>query len=155
MRCQLSIRLACVSLNLCQKLRRDRMACPSEDDRQTLQRTKESFENRWTNVRRTVSTKRRQAEERLILCKEFWNEYEKFVEWINETENAVMKCEEGVTSVLEISKSRLKRFEVRRKENNILLVTAHNIFLGWGVGNSWAWIFFPRLQVVQVFFYVR
>ena len=88
------------------------MACPSEDDRQSLQRTKESFENRWTNVRRTVSTKRRQAEERLLLCKEFWNEYEKFVEWINETENAVKKSEEGMTSGLEISKSRLKRFEV-------------------------------------------
>ena len=93
------------------------MACPSEDDRQSLQRTKESFENRWTNVRRTVSTKRRQAEERLLLCKEFWNEYEKFTEWINETENTVRKSEEGMTSGLEISKSRLKRFEVRRKDS--------------------------------------
>ena len=93
------------------------MACPSEDDRQSLQRTKESFENRWTNVRRTVPTKRRQAEERLLLCKEFWNEYEKFAEWINETENAVKKSEEGMTSGLEISKSRLKRFEVRRKNS--------------------------------------
>ena len=93
------------------------MACPSEDDRQSLQRTKESFENRWTNVRRTVSTKRRQAEERLLLCKEFWNEYEKFTEWINEMENAVRKSEEGMTSGLEISKSRLKRFEVRRKNS--------------------------------------
>ena len=93
------------------------MACPSEDDRQSLQRTKESFENRWTNVRRTVSTKRRQAEERLLLCKEFWNEYEKFAEWINDTENALKKSEEGMTSGLEISKSRLKRFEVGRKNS--------------------------------------
>ena len=121
MRYKLSIKLTCVSLNLCQKLRRDRMACPSEDDRQSLQRTKESFENRWTNVRRTVSTKRRQAEERLLLCKEFWNEYDKFVEWINETENSVIKSEEGMASGLEISKSRLKRFEVRHKKSLILL----------------------------------
>lgn len=91
------------------------MACPSEGDRQSLQRTKESFENRWTNVRRTVSAKRRQAEERLMLCKEFWNEYEKFVEWIDETENAVKKSDEGMASGLEISKSKLKRFEVRGK----------------------------------------
>lgn len=96
------------------------MACPSEEDRQNLQRTKESFENRWTNVRRTVSTKRRQAEERLLLCKEFWNEYEKFLEWIGETENAVKKSEEGMTSGLEISKSRLKRFEVFLKDINSL-----------------------------------
>lgn len=88
------------------------MACPSEEDRQSLQRTKESFENRWTYVRRTVASKRRQAEERLLLYKEFWNEYEKFVEWINETENALKKSDEAMTSGLEISRSRLKRFEV-------------------------------------------
>ena len=89
------------------------MACPSEADRHSLQRTRESFENRWSNVRRAVATKKRQAEERLILCKEFWNEYEKFVEWIEETENAVKRSEEGLISGLEISKSRLKSFEVR------------------------------------------
>ena len=88
------------------------MACPSEEDRQSLQMTKESFENRWTFVRRTVSSKRRQAEERLLLYKEFWNEYEKFVEWINETENAVKKSDEATTPGLEISRTRLKRFEV-------------------------------------------
>ena len=44
---------------------------------------------------------------------EFWNEYEKFVEWIEETENAVKRSEEGLISGLEISKSRLKSFEVR------------------------------------------
>lgn len=50
-----------------------------------------------------------------MLCKEFWNEYEKFVEWIDETENAVKKSDEGMASGLEISKSKLKRFEVREK----------------------------------------
>ena len=89
------------------------MACPSEADRHSLQRTRESFENRWSNVRRAVATKKRHAEERLFLCKEFWNEYEKFVEWIEETENAVKRSEEGLISGLEISKSRLKSFEVR------------------------------------------
>ena len=89
------------------------MACPSEADRQSLQRTRESFENRWSNVRRTVAAKRRQAEERLLLCKEFWNGYEKFVEWIDETEKAVKTSEEALTSGLEISRSRLKRFEVK------------------------------------------
>lgn len=89
------------------------MACPSEEDRQSLQRTKESFENRWINVRRTVSAKRRQAEERMVLCREFWNEYEKFVEWIDEMETAVKKSEAAMSSDLEVSKSKLKRFEVR------------------------------------------
>ena len=89
------------------------MACPSEADRHSLQRTRESFENRWSNVRCAVATKKRQAEERLFLCKEFWNEYEKFVEWIEETENAVKRSEEGLISGLAISKSRLKSFEVR------------------------------------------
>ena len=88
------------------------MACPSEADRQSLQRTKESFENRWSNVRRTVSAKKRQAEERLLLCKEFWNEYEKFLEWLSETENTIKKSDEAMASGLEISRSRLKRFEV-------------------------------------------
>lgn len=88
------------------------MACPSEADQQSLQRTKESFENRWSNVRHTVSAKKRQAEERLLLCKEFWNEYEKFLEWLSETENAIKKSDEAMASGLEILRSRLKRFEV-------------------------------------------
>ena len=92
------------------------MACPSEADRHSLQRTRESFENRWSNVRRTVSTQRRQAEERLFLCKEFWNEYEKFVKWVDETEKSVKKSEEGMISGLEISRSRLKCFEVSSKK---------------------------------------
>ena len=89
------------------------MACPSEADRRSLQRTRESFENRWSNVRCAVATQKRQAEERLFLCKEFWNEYETFVDWIEETDNAVKRSEEGLISGLEISKSRLKCFEVR------------------------------------------
>lgn len=105
-------------LRLCEKLRRDRMACPSEEDRQSLQRTKESFENRWINARHTVSAKRRQAEERMVLCREFWNEYEKFVEWIDLTEASVTKSEEAMSSGLEVSKSKFKRFEVFLKDVN-------------------------------------
>lgn len=89
------------------------MACPSESDRQILQKTKESFENRWSNVCRTVSAKKRQAEERLQLCKEFWNDYNEFVEWITEMEDSIKKAEDAMKSGLETSRSRLKRFEVR------------------------------------------
>lgn len=49
----------------------------------------------------------------MVLCREFWNEYEKFVEWIDETETAVKKSDAAMSSDLEVSKSKLKRFEVR------------------------------------------
>ena len=110
------------------------MACPSEEDRQSLQRTKESFENRWTYVRRTVASKRRQAEERLLLYKEFWNEYEKFVEWINETENAVKKSDEAMPSGLEVSRSRLKRFEVSFR---LVTVVLKRLFYSGCFGRVW------------------
>ncbi|XP_068688970.1 nesprin-1-like [Montipora foliosa] len=103
-------------LRLCEKLRHDRMACQSEADRQILQRSRESFENRWSNVCRTVSTKRRQAEERLLLCKEFWNEYNEFIEWLNETEDSTRKSEDAAKLGLETSKIRLKRFEMLLKD---------------------------------------
>lgn len=101
------------------------MACPSEADRQSLQKTRESFENRWANVRHTVSAKRKQAEERLLLCKEFWNEYDKFAGWINETETAMKKSEEAMTSGLENSRSRLKRFEVKVMINWWVMLVAY------------------------------
>lgn len=56
-------------------------------------------------------------EERFFLCKEFWNEYEKFVEWINDMENFLKKFEEGMMFGLEIFKSRLKCFEVGCKNS--------------------------------------
>lgn len=52
-------------------------------------------------------------EERMVLCREFWNEYEKFVEWIDEMEIVVKKFEVVMLLDLEVLKSKLKRFEVR------------------------------------------
>ena len=91
------------------------MACSVESDRQALQRSTESFESRWKNVRQAVSTKRRQLEERLSLCKEFWNEYRNFVEWLNEAAHALKMSDEAGEG-LEVSRSRLKRFEVGTSE---------------------------------------
>ena len=46
------------------------------------------------------------------MCKEFWNEYNEFIEWLNETEDSTRKSEDAAKLGLETSKSRLKRFEV-------------------------------------------
>lgn len=62
-----------------------------------LRFTRESFESRWDNVSKTTQTRRRQAEERFALCKEFWNEYRKFVEWLDETEKALGAALSGKT----------------------------------------------------------
>jgi len=72
-----------------QRLDKDRTACSTEEDHRVLRYTRESFESRWDNVSKTTQTRRRQAEERFSLCKEFWNEYRTFVEWLDETEKAL------------------------------------------------------------------
>jgi len=76
-------------IDLSQRLDQDRTACSTDDDRRMLRYTRESFESRWDNVSKTTQTRRRQAEERFALCREFWNEYRKFVEWLDETERAL------------------------------------------------------------------
>lgn len=70
-----------------------------------------SFESRWENIKKTTQTRRRQAEERFALCKEFWNEFSNFFGWLGETEKSL----DIVISRKEVGspRSKLNVFEVQ------------------------------------------
>lgn len=51
---------------------------------------------------------RRQTDERLVLCREFWNEYRKFVEWLDEIEKSLQSTQ----AAMEMPRVRLKQYEV-------------------------------------------
>lgn len=100
-----------VFIDVIQRLERDRTACSTEEDRRVLRFTRESFESRWENVSKTAQTRKRQSEERAVLCKEFWNEFRKFVEWLDETEKALGTAVSGRAG-FGSPRSKLKVYEV-------------------------------------------
>jgi hypothetical protein len=112
------------NLLIFQRLERDRTACSTEEDRRVLRFTRESFESRWENVSKTAQTRKRQSEERFVLCKEFWNEFHRFVEWLDETEKALGTALSGKSS-FGSPRSKLKIYEVSAQVAQTLTLIAH------------------------------
>ena len=112
-----------------QRLQRDPAACPTETDKRRLRATEQSFANRWRNLSRNTARLQRLTEERLVLCREFWNDYRTFVEWLNETETAL----EAAGKATEMPRTTLKRFEVSGSFTDIKCIVFWFLLVNEGV----------------------
>ena len=75
-------------------------------------------------------------EERLRLCREFWNDYKTFVDWLNENEPALHKAIAGSQSGIEISKIKVRHFQVNRP-NYYVSIDVISVEKGLGVPPPW------------------
>ena len=66
-------------------------------------------------------------EERLKLCREFWNDYKTFVDWLNDNESALNKAVAGSQSGVELSKIKVRHFQVNVLTDGWTTV----VFSGW------------------------